>query len=155
MSNVSVFPRHKVEPVSFGEFGRMVIGFDQLLDSMQEWAKASNTSSGYPPHNIIKRDDDHYELELAVSGFGDQDLSVTVANGVLTVRGERVPAEDAEQVQYLHRGLSSRKFQREFRLGPYLVVTDAVVVNGVLRICLQRQLPEELRPREIAVRTNN
>ena len=139
-------------PTQINDLGRFMIGFEHLFDSMNnlDWANADNSRKGYPPYNVIRRDDDHYAIELAVAGFGEQDLAVTVQNGVLVVAGDIL--QDAPEVQYIHRGLSRRKFQREFRLVEYVNVTDVTVQNGIMTIELERQLPESLKPRNVAVK---
>lgn len=140
-------------PSQFNELGRFMIGVDHLfntMNGMENWANSdSGSRKGYPPHNVIQRDEDHYAIELAVSGFGEQDLTVTVQNGVLTVTGE-IQQTDQEPV-YLYRGLGRRKFQREFRLVEYVNVTGVTVQNGVMTIELERQLPDEMKRRNIAI----
>ena len=129
------------------ELGRWMIGFDHLFDTLNA---ASPARVSYPPYNIIRRDDDHYSIEIAVAGFGEQDLEVTVNNGMLTVTGEIQDQPEAETV-YVHRGLSRRKFQRVWRLVEYVEVVSATVKNGIMTIELERKLPEALKPRTVAI----
>lgn len=147
----------RLTPTQFNDLGRFMIGFDHLFDTlntMDQWVNAdSSARKGYPPYNIIKRDEDHYAIELAVAGFGEQDLEVTVNNGALIISGG-IKQEQEETVNYLYRGLSRRKFQREFRLVEYVDVTGVSVQNGIMTIELERQLPEALKPRSIAINFN-
>lgn len=129
------------------ELGRWMIGLDHLYDTLNS---ASPARVSYPPYNIIRRDDDHYSIEIAVAGFGEQDLAVTLNNGMLLVTGEIQDQPEAETV-YVHRGLSRRKFQREWRLVEYVEVVSATVQNGIMSIELERKLPEALKPRTVAI----
>jgi molecular chaperone IbpA len=129
------------------ELSRWMIGFDQLLNTPESWN--NNARGSYPPYNIVQRSEDHYAIELAVAGFGENDLSVTVCNGLLTVTGES--QNDKPDVQYLHRGLSRRRFQREWRLVEFVDVEGVTVQNGIMTIELQRKLPDALKPRTVAI----
>lgn len=139
---------------SFGvnpDLGRWMIGADQLLDTLTNASNAANMSKvSYPPYNVICHDHEHYSIEIAVAGFGEKDLQVTVDNRILTVTGE-VQDQSESEVVYTHRGLSRRKFQREWRLIDYMEVVGASVKNGIMTIQLERQLPEELKPRNVAI----
>jgi len=141
-------------PTQMSDFGRFMIGFDHLINhmtTMDQWANSdAGSRRAYPPYNVIKRDEDHYVIELAVAGFGEQDLEVTVHNGTLYVTGN-IKQGTEDQVEYLYRGLSRRKFQREFRLVEYVDVTGVTVQNGIMTIELERQLPEALKPRSVAI----
>lgn len=127
------------------ELGRWMIGFDHLFDTLTAGTPAR---ASYPPYNIIRRSDDHYAIELAVAGFGEKDLEVTVNNGMLIVTGE---IQDQPEAVYVHRGLSRRKFQREWRLVEYVEVVSATLKNGIMTIELERKLPEALKPRTVAI----
>lgn len=129
------------------ELGRWMIGFDHLFDTLNT---ATPARVSYPPYNIIRRDDDHYSIEVAVAGFGESDLNVTVNNGMLVVTGEIQDQPEAETV-YVYRGLSRRRFQREWRLVEYVEVVSAKVQNGIMTIELERRLPEALKPRTVAI----
>jgi molecular chaperone IbpA len=126
---------------------RNFIGIDRLLDRM---LVNGQTSEGYPPYNVVKLDDDNFEIELAVAGFGKKDIEVTVHNGVLTVEGSTDAGESNRE--YLHKGISSRKFRRTFNLADHVEVKDATVQDGILSIVLERHVPEELKPRQIPVK---
>lgn len=125
---------------------RNFIGIDRLLDRM---LVNGQTQEGYPPYNVVKLDDDNFEIELAVAGFGEKDIEVTVHNGVLAIEGKT--AESQTERTFLHKGISSRKFRRTFNLADHVEVKDAKVRDGILSIALERQVPEELKPRKISV----
>lgn len=134
------------------ELSRWMIGFDQLfntINNVETLANSANARGAYPPYNIIRHSEDQYSIELAVAGFSENDLEVTVCNGSLIVRGEI--QDDKTEAQYLHRGLSRRRFQREWRLVEYMDVVGATVKNGIMTIDLQRKLPEALKPRTVAI----
>jgi molecular chaperone IbpA len=118
------------------------IGFDELARRLENLETADN----YPPHNIIKVDDDHYTIELAVAGFSESELDITVKDSVLTVTGTK---EDSRT--YIHKGVSTRKFVRKFTLNEYVDVTSADLENGILSLNMERHVPEEERPRKIAI----
>lgn len=121
------------------------IGFEGLFRQLEE-VKSAMANENYPPHNIVKIDDDHYMVELAVAGFGKNELDLTVQDGVLTVTGSR----DDNRV-YVHKGVSTRKFTRSFTLNEHVEVKSANVENGILSIELERNIPEAQRPRKIAI----
>jgi len=128
---------------------RNFIGVDRLMDRM-----ASNLSTpndqGYPPYNVVKLDDNNFVIELAVAGFGKDSINLTVQDSVLSIEGSQETNDD-DEANYLHKGISSRKFRRTFDLADYVEVTDATVKDGVLKVTLERHIPEELKPREIPV----
>lgn len=130
------------------DLGRWMIGFDRLFDTRSNTDDRARGS--YPPYNIILRSDDHYAIELAVAGFGEEDLEVTVSSSVLTVIGE-VKQQPEQELNYLHRGLSRREFQRQWKLVEYVEVVSVTVANGIMTIELQRQLPDSLKPRIVAI----
>ena len=128
---------------------RNFIGVDRLMDRM-----ASNLSTpndqGYPPYNVVKLGDNNFVIELAVAGFGKDSINLTVQDSVLSIEGSQETNDD-DEANYLHKGISSRKFRRTFDLADYVEVTDATVKDGVLKVTLERHIPEELKPREIPV----
>jgi len=134
--------------VDFSPLYRSVVGFDRLAGLLEAAAK-SDPASGYPPYNIESVGDNAYRVEIAVAGFKSDELAIEVKENLLTVTG-RKPAND-EQKRYLHRGLAARDFERRFQLADYVVVTDANLSDGLLTIALKRELPESLKPRQIAI----
>ena len=130
---------------------RHSVGFDHLERLLDAMTQADDTSGGYPPYNIESYGENNYLIELAVAGFTEQDLSITVENGILEIEGNRKSSEG----QYLHRGIAARSFKRNFRLADFVEVENASLENGILRIDLIRIVPEELRPKKIEIKTKH
>lgn len=130
----------------FPQFNRWAIGFDPLLDTFKQVA-ANSKAAGYPPYNIYK-DKDTYVLELAVAGFSKEDITISVKELQLTVEG-RLEASEAEPI---HKGIATRDFKQDFVLAEYVVVKGAELKDGLLRITLQQELPEELQPKIIKIK---
>ena len=128
---------------------RALIGFDTMFDTMER-RFANQVSNNYPPHNIIKTGENTYVIEVAVTGFEKNEISVTVENNVLIIRGESETAEDLA-VQYLHHGLASRDFNREFPLAEHIEVVGAEIKNGMLIVKLIRNIPESAKPKIIDI----
>ena len=129
----------------FSPYTRSTVGFDSLFNMLERTADAAN---GYPPYNIERSDDTHYRITLAVAGFQEKDLSVETQNGVLTVTGR---AEETTPANFLYRGISGRQFERSFQLAEHVEVRSARLENGLLQIDLERMIPEEMKPRRIAI----
>lgn len=132
---------------------RFGVGFDRTLDRIEEILRVSaNQTSGYPPYNIVKYSEDTYSIEIAVAGFKNGDVTIEVKDNVLTVHGKQSISLDEEStVEYVHRGISGRDFVRSFPLGEHVEVTGAFQENGILTIRLERQLPEEKKPKSIPI----
>ncbi|MEL7137470.1 MAG: Hsp20 family protein [Pseudomonadota bacterium] len=113
-----------------------MLGFEQLDRMMERSAKSGG--DGYPPYNIELVGEDSYRITLALAGFREEDLSITVEDGQLCVRGRQ---EDAGERQYLHRGIAARQFQRNFLLAEHVEVMGAALENGLLHIDLVRHRP--------------
>lgn len=128
---------------------RFSIGFDQLFDELSR--TASVTTSNYPPYNIIKQNDLEYSFEIAVAGFTDGEIDVELAHNELTIRGVKAH-EPGQNTEYLHRGIATRDFTRTFALAENVVIRDAVVANGILRIDAEIVIPEELKPKKISLK---
>jgi molecular chaperone IbpA len=129
----------------FSPYFRSTVGFDHLFNMLEQAVDAGN---GYPPYNIERTDETHYVISVAVAGFAEKDLSVEVKDGVLTVVGKR---EDAPKQSYLHQGIAGRAFERRFQLAEHVEVRAAKLENGLLHIDLERVVPEEKKPRRIAI----
>ena len=135
---------------NFSSLRPSFIGFDHLLDQMQK--ATQHTPQGYPPHNIVREGEDKFAIELAVAGYTLEDLDIEYNKNVLTISGDGRPKGDNEEERdYVHRGISQKKFSRSFNLADHVQVTGATLVNGILRVELERIVPEELRPRKIAI----
>ena len=124
------------------------IGFNRVLDRLNAVHNLA-TRQAYPPYDIIKLNEDKYKLSLAVAGFSKDDINVSVDNGTLIVKGELVEITDAEVV---HKGIAGRKFTRTFALGEYMEVTGAEIKDGMLHIDIDRIIPEDKKPKEIAIK---
>ena len=131
-------------------FNRATVGFDRVFD-MLDRQFANSVSTTYPPYNIIKEGENGYKIEVAVAGFREDELDITVKDYTLTVTGEQKREENAETPTYLHKGISARSFTRSFTLGDHIEVKGAVVQNGLLVIDLERHVPEEEKPKKIAI----
>lgn len=128
---------------------RALIGFDRLFDDVERrFANSPNTN--YPPYNILKRDENSFEIEIAVAGFDREDVSIEVDQNQLRIVGRR--QKDDESAEYLHRGLAARDFERVFTLAEHMEVGDAEMTNGILRVKLNRVIPEALKPRLIVIK---
>ena len=130
---------------------RSTIGFDRLFDRLDSVAQY-DTNQSYPPYNIERSDETHYRISLAVAGFADKDLTVEVRDGVLTVQGKRnEESERTESSGYLYQGIAGRAFERRFQLAEHVEVKGAKLENGLLHVDLERIVPEERKPRRIAI----
>jgi len=128
---------------------RALIGFDQLFNDVER-RFANQVQTNYPPYNVLKHDEDHFEIEIAVAGFDREDISIEVDQNQLTIKGQRLKEDDAGK--YLHRGLAARDFERSWTLADYMFVGHAELTNGILRVKLTRVVPEALKPRLIAIK---
>jgi molecular chaperone IbpA len=124
------------------------VGFDHIFNDLERMA-TSHQKDHYPPHNVVKLNDDQFIIELALVGFKEKDLDIAVHDGILTIKGNREHRRNQEL--YVHKGISGRKFERSFRLSEFVEVTGADLEDGLLSIRLERILPEEKRPRKIAI----
>ena len=127
------------------------VGFDHIFNDLERMASA-HQKDHYPPHNVVKHNEDEYLIELAVVGFKQEHIDIQMHDGILTVKGNRDSRRD--QNLYVHKGISGRKFERSFRLSEFVEVTGATLKDGLLTIALERIIPDEKRPRKIAI-TNN
>jgi len=128
---------------------RALVGFDRLFDTF-EHRIANQMQNNYPPHNIIKLDDIRYVIEVAVAGFRKDEIHIEVEQNLLTIRGVRT-REDDENIQYLHRGLSSRDFERKLQLAEHMIVKGALIQDGILSVQLEHEIPEEKKARVIDI----
>ena len=126
------------------------VGFDRVFDNMHRYLEHNVNSTGYPPYNIVK-DGNSFQIEIALAGVRMEDLDIEVAEGVLTITHE--PQGEDEKVGFVHRGIAQRKFKRNFTLADDVVVNGARLENGMLYIALERIVPEEKKPRKIAIET--
>jgi len=128
------------------------VGFDRFDDLLDSLARGTEADDGRPPYNIERVGEDAYVVTLAVAGFAPSELSVSVQDNVLVVTGERKPPETSGS-HYLYRGFGVGNFRQTFRLADYVVVRQAALKDGLLRIDLAREVPEAQKPRRIEIRT--
>lgn len=137
--------------IDFSPFHRFTIGFDEVFDALSRThEQLSNTSVNYPPYNILRYDANNYAIEIAVAGFELDEIDVGVEGNNLTIVGQKGEKSEAE-VTYIYKGISTRSFKRSIPLGEHIVVKDAVMQNGMLVIELEREVPEAMKPRKIAI----
>ena len=123
------------------------LGFDQLFNTLAETPMESARGVGYPPYNVIRKDDGHFLIEIAVAGFSKDDIDLTLEKGVLTVTGKKHSSTDTRD--YTHRGISQRGFERSFTIADTIKVIGADIVDGLLVIILENDIPEEDKPQTI------
>jgi molecular chaperone IbpA len=128
---------------------RALVGFDRIFDDMER-RFANQVSNNYPPYNVAKLQENLYEIEMAVTGFEKDEIKVTVENNELTVEGRRTKNPETT-VEFLHRGLALRDFERTFTLAEHMKVVSATIKNGVLQVRIERIVPEEMKPRVIDI----
>ncbi len=138
----------RITALDLSPFYRNTIGIDSLFDRIVNTIDNS-VSNNYPPYNIIKVTDDHYQVQVAVAGFEQGEVEVVFCDGQLTVTGEKKETDNT--VNYLHRGISARKFVRSWPVGEYVEVESAVVKNGILAVDLKRHVPESMKPKTVAI----
>ena len=134
---------------NFNQLTPYAVGFDRMFDNLSRYVDNNTTSTGFPPYNIRKEGDYNYVIEMALAGFGKDDIEVEVADGTLSVRSVKENSEDDSTV---YRGISYRKFERKFTMADDIVVNGASLENGMLKLELERVVPEEKKPRLITVK---
>jgi len=139
------------------KFNKFFVGADKFADRMAETVQyLSNTATNgtYPPFNLKKTDDNVYVIEMAVAGFGKQDLEMTLEENKLVIKGSTTIdtlTEDGVNQSFLHKGISDRPFTRSFTLADNVVINNAALVNGLLKIWLEHIIPEDKKPKKIDI----
>lgn len=128
---------------------RALIGFDSVFDALER-RYTNSAQTNYPPYNIIRLDDNHYNIEMAVTGFEKKEITVQVETNILSITASSAEPTDPELV-FLHRGLARRDFERTFTLAEHMKVISAEIKNGVLTIILEREIPESAKPKVIDI----
>ena len=136
-----------IDTAALAHLNRALVGFDRVFNDR---FFNGNQNSNYPPHNIVKYDDSNYGIEVAVAGFSKEEIKVQVDQDELTIVG--VKADSSETKEYLHRGLAARDFEQTFTLAEYMQVNGAEVKDGMLKISIERIVPEALKPRTIEIK---
>jgi molecular chaperone IbpA len=137
--------------VDFSPLYRSTVGFDRLFTMLDSLGQPDSGQT-YPPYNIERTGEDAYRISMAVAGFSDSEIDVVSHRNVLSVKGERKEEEKKEDgSEVIYRGIAARSFERRFQLADHVEVTGATLKNGLLHIELKRSVPEELKPRKIAI----
>ena len=145
-------------PLNFGDLEKILgfsVGFDSMFDRWNttfDFNTANNTN--YPPYNIRREGDEKYFIELAIAGLKEDDLEVSLQSQVLNIRSKKEDSGSDENINYVHRGIAKRQFEREFTLSDDIVVKGCDLTNGMLTIELERIIPEEKRARLIPIGKN-
>lgn len=127
------------------------IGFDNMFDELMR-VSAQQGNTNYPPYNIVQVNEDEYVISVAVAGFAHEDLSVTKDKKVLIIEGKHAAdTDETEEVNYLHKGISERNFRREFQLADHVEISNAHLELGILNVRLKREVPEDAKPKTIAI----
>ena len=128
---------------------KMSIGFDRLAEQFFNDPTFSTAQTGYPPYNIAKKEDDVYEVTLAVAGFKKDDIDISLEDGTLVIKGESNVLD--ESAEYLHKGIAERNFIRTFKLAEFVEVKEAKLEDGILRVSLFRNVPDAMKPQKIKI----
>jgi molecular chaperone IbpA len=136
----------------FSPLLRATVGFDRMMHLLDAASRVDEQAMNYPPYNIEKTGEDAYRITMAVAGFGEDELDVTLHQNQLTIEGKKArDDQDGEDRRFLHRGIAARAFQRSFQLADHIKVTGARLENGLLHVELVREVPESAKPRSIAI----
>jgi len=134
-----------IDTAALAQMSKALVGFDRYFTAPH------HQNGNYPPHNIVKYNDTHYGIEVAVAGFSKEEITVEVDQDQLTITG--VKSVDVNETrEYLHRGLAARDFEQTFTLAEYMNVIGAEVKDGMLKIQIERIIPEALKPRQIEIK---
>lgn len=135
---------------SFKDFDRFFVGFDKVVEKMAQVAdQTAKLASNYPPYNIKKIDENKYAIEMAVAGFGKQDIEIEIVDDKLVIKGNH--QDDQAGSQFLYQGLAMRPFTRTFNLADNVEIQGASLFNGILKIALEAIIPEHKKPKKIDI----
>ena len=141
--------------IDFSPLYRNTVGFDRFANLLDSALRTETTgASGYPPYNIEATDENNYAISLAVAGFAENELEIEVEKDVLSVRGLKTD-DDKKQSNYLYKGIATRNFERKFNLADFVEVKGASLNNGLLNIELVKRVPEAMKPKRIAIASEN
>jgi molecular chaperone IbpA len=138
----------------FSPLYRSTVGFDRLFSKLDSLSQVDAAQS-YPPYNIERTGEDAYRITMAVAGFGEDEIAIEAHGNALTVKGEKLEEQADEGVEVLFRGIAARAFERRFQIADHVEIKAATLKNGLLYIDLKRNVPEELKPRKIAINASN
>ena len=134
----------------FSPLYRSFIGFDHLAGLIDKASRADKQSS-YPPYNVELIGEDQYRITMAIAGFAEQELDIESKQDTLIVTGTKTSSDSNKERRFLHQGIADRNFERKFQLGEHVKVIGAFIEHGLLSIDLEREIPEALKPRKIAI----
>ena len=135
--------------IAFGPLFHQTLGFEKFIHDVEDILNDTRPVNNFPPHNIIKLDDNKYVVELAVAGFGKNDIDIQVQENTLTIKGEKV--EGTPNIEYLHRGIGTRSFTKTITIADTIEVKGAEYKDGILRVGLENIVPEHKKPRKIEI----
>jgi molecular chaperone IbpA len=135
---------------SFSPFTKNSVGFDEIFPRLTSMVENLSKIPTYPPYNIKKIDENKYVIEMAVAGFARQDIEITIDDGILTIKGQINNAEE-DKSNYIFKGIADRVFTRKFTLADTVVVKNADMLNGMLKIWLERFVPENKKPKKVEI----
>lgn len=121
------------------------VGFDSVFDRLE---RLNAQQPSYPPHNVVKIDDDSFRIEVAVAGLSQEDLEIEQDNNVLTISSEGCENDDSH---FIHKGIAKRKFKKQFTLGEYIEVSNVTLINGILIVFLDTDIPDEKKPKKFQI----
>ena len=148
MNSLSTF-RNALQAFDTNQLTPYAVGFDRQFDRLWDYATHQAESTGFPPYNIVKDGDYNFTIEMALAGYNKKDIDVEVADGVLTIKSIKESNADDDK---LYRGIANRQFTRKFTLADDIVVKDGSLQDGMLRVELERVVPEEKKPRQITIK---
>jgi len=135
----------------FSPLLRATVGFDRMMHLLDAASRVDEQAMNYPPYNIVKTGDDAYRITMAVAGFGEDELTVTLHQNQLTIEGKKEREQAEGETRFLHRGIAASAFQRSFQLADHIKVSGARLENGLLHVELVREVPESAKPRTISI----
>ena len=137
-----------VTPFNFDPFFSRTVGFERIFDRLNLIAEENAATPSYPPYNIIRHSDDKFDIEIAVAGFKEEELNVEYKDNTITVEGTK---EEKAEEGYTHRGIANRSFRRTWHLEDYTEAVGAELKDGLLRVRLEKIIPEEMKPKKINI----
>jgi molecular chaperone IbpA len=140
----------RLTSLDLSPFYRNSIGVDSLFDRLINQIDTA-ASTNYPPYNIVKTGEHTFEVQVAVAGFSQGEIEVSVKDGNLIITGEKLAESQTEVYEYVHQGISARRFVRSFSLADYVEVESAIARDGILTVKLERHIPEAMKPKTIAI----
>jgi molecular chaperone IbpA len=148
------FPNIALFGPGFKDFDKFFVGFDESAKQLQSLhADLTKNIPNYPPYNIRKNDENSYTIEIAVAGFGQNEIDIEIDGGKLIVKGNVDASLDALEDNFLFKGIATRAFTRAFAIDDHIEVKNAELFNGMLKIALERLVPEESKPKKVPVKT--